>query len=116
MAVTVQDAVATFKARAAAEAEERASLAASVRQQLPAVATTLRERGAIEVWLFGSMATGRVHESSDVDIAVWGVPDDEVATLSYELTLRLGRHVDVVPLEGAPRLLVTRVREEGVRL
>lgn len=39
-------------------------------------ARILRAQGAREVYLFGSLATGRAHGGSDVDLAVTGLPPE----------------------------------------
>ncbi len=38
--------------------------------ELDRLAALLREMGASEVWLFGSLAQGEVHEGSDLDLLV----------------------------------------------
>jgi predicted nucleotidyltransferase len=39
-------------------------------------AAILREQGASEVYVFGSAADGRMHDGSDIDLAVVGMPPE----------------------------------------
>ena len=43
---------------------------------IAAAARLLREQGAREVYLFGSAATGRLRDGSDIDLAVAGLPPE----------------------------------------
>ncbi len=76
----------------------------------------VEEFGASEVWLFGSVATGRMHERSDVDIAARGIPDARYFAALARVSGLLSAPVDLVPLESAAPGLIERVRAEGVRL
>lgn len=109
-------------AAAAAQARERAA------QRLAAqAAVRLRQRWpAIEgIWLFGSVAEGRSHSSSDVDLAVAGLPPD--ALLSARAVLdglaaesaggqRPVIPIDLVPLESLPPHWQQRIRERAIAL
>jgi predicted nucleotidyltransferase len=90
--------------------------ARSARELLPRLASTLRERGAVEVVLFGSLAEGRFTGDSDIDLAVRGASERSLAGLSYDLTLLAHREVEIVRLEDAPSSLVRRIYETGERL
>lgn len=90
-----------------------------------ALAARLHARGNIvAAWLFGSMARGDDHASSDVDVAVLlasGPPTsiaDHVALtdLADELQGTAQRHVDVVALNNAHPELVHRVLRDGILL
>ncbi len=70
-------------------------------QQGPAVAELLRQYGATNPRLFGSVARGDAHEGSDLDILVdlsAGAGNEllRVAGLAEELSDLLGVRVDVV--------------------
>ena len=51
---------------------------------LPRLVAALRARGARRVWLVGSLQWG-VHERSDIDLAVEGLANTNVATAHAEL-------------------------------
>jgi predicted nucleotidyltransferase len=48
-------------------------MATTLSEAIRAAARVLREQGAREVYLFGSAATGRLRDGSDVDLAVAGL-------------------------------------------
>jgi hypothetical protein len=69
-------------------------------QLCPAIGALLAARGARRAWLFGSLAWGRGYEpSSDIDIAVEGIPPDRTSPFPPPLRVRL-RAVPG-PLQGA---------------
>lgn len=81
-----------------------------------AAAQIARRHGATRVWLFGSLAWGDVHEETDVDLLVEGVPHDlwSAATKTAEDTLEAP--VDLVRADEASAELMDRVLKEGVLL
>jgi predicted nucleotidyltransferase len=109
-------AAATLRARAEQERARAAARASAIRERLPAAAALLRARQRVEdVWLFGSLATGRPHGGSDVDLAVSARIGDYFATLA-DLADLLGCDVDLVELPTASDSLRARVLADGVRL
>ncbi len=78
----------------------------------------------LAAYLFGSVARGEDHAASDVDVGVLlraGKPAaivdfDVVFAMQDELEERLGCHVDVVVMNGAPLDLLHRILRDGARL
>jgi uncharacterized protein len=76
-------------------------------------------RGAVAVYLFGSVARGEAGPDSDVDIGVLfsvepaSTLDSPPLDLEGELERRLGRRVQVVALNRASADLVHRVLRDG---
>ena len=94
-----------------------ASLSSDDQQYIRLAARFLREQGASRVWLFGSLAKGRlptVH--SDFDFAVEGLPADRFFGSVGHLLQILPRPVDVVELETCPSLLREQILEHGIIL
>ena len=89
-----------------------------LRAALPDIAWRLREKfGVTDVILFGSLATRRhIHESSDVDLAVRGLPIALQAEAWAELEGELRAPVDLIDLDTVPQSLVDRIRDEGIPL
>jgi predicted nucleotidyltransferase len=92
---------------------------------LEKLAAVLELRAEIlEAYLFGSTATGRARQHSDIDVAVYlgeAAPSSSVfgyvADLSTSLMHALGSNrVDVVILNSAPPLLYHRVLRDGTRI
>lgn len=66
---------------------------------LARAAELLRSAGAREVYVFGSAATGRMHEHSDVDLAVSGLPPRSYIPTLVRVDEVFGRYVDLVNLD-----------------
>lgn len=81
--------------------------------------------GVVSAYLFGSMANGRAHRESDVDVGllldrkVYRTPADRFET-RLRLTGRLGaavaRDVDLVILNDSPPQLARHILTRGLRL
>ena len=46
------------------------------REAIALASSILREQGATAVYLFGSAATGRLRDGSDIDLAIAGLPPE----------------------------------------
>lgn len=76
-----------------------------------------RSAGATYLILFGSVARGRFHALSDVDLAVGGpLAADSLRLLERDLELSLGRPTQVVSIAKAPPALRARIFREGLVL
>jgi predicted nucleotidyltransferase len=82
-------------------------------------------RGLVSAYVFGSMAEGRVHRDSDIDLGV--LLDRRIYPSSaerFDVRVRLipqlqasaGREVDLVILNDAPPHLARRIMSDGQRL
>lgn len=71
-----------------------------------------------KVMLFGSMrALDRIHDRSDVDLAVWGLnPQDYFRAVGQLLALHPDILVDLVEVETAPPRLLHEIETTGVTL
>ena len=63
------------------------------------IVEVLKGFGAKEVYLFGSAATGQMHEGSDLDFAVAGLPPREFYRAVADAMLAAGEPIDVVDLD-----------------
>lgn len=106
-------AIARRDAERRARAEDRA---APLRARLPEVARQLRARGARDVWLFGSLALGDVHESSDVDLAVDRLAPEVYFSALAAASATLGCDVDLVVVDEASPALRAAIARDGVPL
>lgn len=59
----------------------------------------LKSIGCSEIYLFGSLASGDATESSDIDIAVRGIPAEKFFYIYGQLMFRLSHEVDLVDLD-----------------
>lgn len=69
------------------------------RRDLSRATELLRDHGCTEVFLFGSLANGQVHEGTDLDLAVRGCPRGEYFRIFGQLLLELENGVDLVLLD-----------------
>lgn len=92
-------------------AERRAAAIAAVR----AAAAAVRPMG-VALRVFGSLAEGRFHPDSDLDLALEG-PEPALAEAErrvMEAGWAQGFAVDVVRLDHAPPSLAARIRHHGI--
>jgi predicted nucleotidyltransferase len=59
----------------------------------------LKTAGCTDIFLFGSLATGKPGESSDIDLAIRGCPRGEFFHLLGQLLLELDHPVDLVSID-----------------
>jgi len=109
---SIIDRVERDHARRRAEAEP---LLGALRSALPKATASLRRNFTVQrVLLFGSFGSGIPTPSSDVDLAVEGLPArDHFRAMAY-LTEALGRTVDLVRLEDLSPRHRQRVLDESV--
>jgi predicted nucleotidyltransferase len=83
-----------------------------IRRSVQRVAAVLRQFGAREVYLFGSSAEGTSRASSDIDIAVSGIPPRLFFRAMSKAGETLDRPLDLVDLdEDTP--FTRYLREKG---
>jgi uncharacterized protein len=72
-----------------------------LRKLIGLAAAKLKEAGAIEVYVFGSAASGEMREGSDIDLAVSGLPPEKYFYAMKNAGDVLGRPFDLVDLDEA---------------
>lgn len=70
-----------------------------IAEDLETVTEYLKSIGCSEIYLFGSAAGGDTRESSDLDIAVRGIPAKRFFAVYGEVLSRSSRPVDLVDLD-----------------
>ena len=113
-----QNAVAILSRRFAEKAAEQERCARDIRATIPLVIEVLvREFGVHKIVLFGSLTRGDARPDSDIDLAVEGLPPAQTFHAMARAASVAGRHVDLVPIEGArPEVLATIERDGEVLL
>ena len=56
----------------------------------------LKEEGCEAIYLFGSLVTGNIHENSDIDIGVRGVPEGKFLHIHGVLDGEISNKYDIV--------------------
>jgi predicted nucleotidyltransferase len=113
---TFDETLAGWQRRQAEQAARGAQRALFLNSHLPAAKRLLLDHGATKVVVFGSLATGAVHEASDVDLAVQGLPPQAYFRAMSELAALFDGPVDLVELERAQPSLRARIAAEGIVL
>ena len=70
-----------------------------LKELIKRAAIALKEAGAREVYLFGSAATGKMREESDIDMAVSGLPPEVFFKAMGRAGDILQRSLDLVDLD-----------------
>ncbi len=77
-------------------------------------AEILHKEGASEVYVFGSAATGRMHEGSDIDLAVSGLPPRKFFPTLSKLSKIFERTIDLIDLDEASPFTDYLKRKKGL--
>jgi len=95
-----QSYIESWRQRFAAEEVASRTLAAEARNALSDAIAILKKYGVTRVILFGSLCRdGRFHRSSDIDLAVEGIPPQKFFRAGADLMMALDWPVDLKPLE-----------------
>ncbi|MDP6038426.1 MAG: nucleotidyltransferase domain-containing protein [Candidatus Latescibacteria bacterium] len=75
-------------------------LSDTIKQDIKKGVDILKGGGCESIYIFGSVAEGRVTDRSDIDFAVRGCPASEFYNLQGKLLLELTRSADLVDLDS----------------
>jgi len=59
----------------------------------------LKNEGCKAVFLFGSMVTGKIHQNSDIDIGIMGLPPKKFFRVNASLDKELSNKIDLVDFD-----------------
>ncbi len=59
----------------------------------------LKENGATEIYMFGSIVNGNFNKNSDIDIAIKGIKQEDFYRVANILMFELKKEIDLVDLE-----------------
>lgn len=79
--------------------EKLINLPYSYREDIKKAVKILKENGAKEVFIFGSIANGKFNENSDIDIAVKGLDAKSFYKVASILMFELENKFDLVDLD-----------------
>jgi predicted nucleotidyltransferase len=83
------------------ELVQTTSIADAFKADIDRAVQILKEEGCTEIYVFGSVATGETHASSDIDLAVRGCPPGRFFHMLGRLMMTLDHSVDLVDLDSA---------------
>lgn len=79
--------------------EKLNNLPNSYKDDIKKAAKILKENGAKEVFIFGSIANGKFNENSDIDIAVRGINEKDFYKVAGILMFELENEFDLIDLD-----------------
>ena len=79
--------------------EKLENLPYSYQEDIKKATQILKENGAKEVFIFGSIANGRFNENSDIDIAVKGLKEKDFYKVASILMFELENEFDLIDLD-----------------
>ena len=79
--------------------EKLNNLPNSYKDDIKKATKILKENGAKEVFIFGSIANGKFNENSDIDIAVRGINEKDFYKVAGILMFELENEFDLIDLD-----------------
>ncbi|MEI3395163.1 MAG: nucleotidyltransferase domain-containing protein [Clostridia bacterium] len=79
--------------------EKLSNLPNSYKEDIKKATKILKENGAKEVFIFGSIANGKFNENSDIDIAVKGISEKDFYKIAGILMFELENEFDLIDLD-----------------
>jgi predicted nucleotidyltransferase len=114
--VNPADAVRRLAERLSHRSTEDVLAEASAKALVMDLARTLKGAGANRVVLFGSLVDGQFRRGSDIDLAVAGLTERDLARFEHDFTVLARRRVDLANLEFAPDSLRETIERFGLDL
>jgi predicted nucleotidyltransferase len=74
------------------------------REDIKKATTLLKNEGCKSVFLFGSMVTGDIHDYSDIDMGIKGLPPEKFFSVYSKLYGTLNSKIDLVDFDFDIRL------------
>jgi predicted nucleotidyltransferase len=75
------------------------NIPSNYRKDIESAASLLKNEGCKSVFLFGSMVTGKIHQNSDIDIGIKGLPPEKFFSVYSKLYMGLDNKVDLVDFD-----------------
>ena len=69
------------------------------RKDIEIASNLLKNEGCQSVYLFGSMVTGKIHQNSDIDIGIKGLPPEKFFRVYAKLDNNVSNNVDLVDFD-----------------
>jgi len=69
------------------------------RQDIENATKLLKNEGCEEIFLFGSLVTGKIHEESDIDMGIKGLPRERFLHLYSKLYFDFDNKIDLVDFD-----------------
>ena len=70
------------------------------RQDIDSIAKLLKDEGCEAIYLFGSLVTGNIHDNSDIDIGIKGVPEGKFFDVYSKVYCNYDNKIDLVNFDA----------------
>jgi predicted nucleotidyltransferase len=74
----------------------------------------LKNEGCQSIYLFGSLVTGNIHENSDIDIGIKGLPKGKFFETCAKIYLAVDNNIDIVNFDNDQELFTLLNRQGEV--
>ena len=68
-------------------------------KDIEVAANLLKSEGCQSIYLFGSMVTGKIHQNSDIDIGIKGLPPEKFFQVYAKLDNNMSNEVDLIDFD-----------------
>jgi predicted nucleotidyltransferase len=68
-------------------------------KEIEIAANLLKNEGCKSIYLFGSMVTGKIHQNSDIDIGIKGLPPKKFFSVFANLDRKISSKLDLVDFD-----------------
>ncbi|MDR0639765.1 MAG: nucleotidyltransferase domain-containing protein [Spirochaetaceae bacterium] len=75
------------------------TLPTKYKDDLDKAVTVLKEAGCSDVYLFGSLVTGKYHETSDIDLGITGLPPQKYIPTYSQLNNTMKNQFDLIDFD-----------------
>ena len=75
------------------------NIPAEYKKDIETAANFLKNEGCQSVYLFGSMVTGNIHQNSDIDIGIKGLPPEKFFHVYARLDNNISNEVDLIDFD-----------------
>ncbi len=69
------------------------------KREIKEASTLLKNEGCKSVYLFGSLATGKFHKGSDIDIGISGLPPEKFFKVYSKLDGLIQKKIDLIDFD-----------------
>ncbi|MDR2767110.1 MAG: nucleotidyltransferase domain-containing protein [Treponema sp.] len=70
------------------------------RQDIETATNLLKSEGCQSIYLFGSLATGKSHDNSDIDIGIKGLPKGKFFETCAKVYFAMDNDIDIVDFDN----------------
>ena len=75
------------------------SIPQKYRQDIENATNLLKNEGCREIFLFGSLVTGKIHDNTDIDIGIKGLPKGKFFEVYSRLYFDIDNKIDLVDFD-----------------